>query len=89
MWVLIVLLLAAPVLACPKDTTEYKGACYAEIEPQKDTTPSVVPSDEKPPKDKMPSYQREGVHADMPPVSKEDEDKNKASWEGKKAAGLK
>jgi hypothetical protein len=60
-----VLLLASPVFACPKGSVEYNGACYVDPAP-KDTVavPEVKPSAERPPDDKMPSYQRSDVHVD-------------------------
>lgn len=53
----------------------------------------VQPSDEKPPSDKMPSYQREGISVVTAPNTatedeKADAEKRTADAEGKKAAGI-
>jgi hypothetical protein len=66
------------------------GVCMESSETE--TNPAWV-SSEKPPKDKMPSYEREGVHALTPPSLaaddiKKDEDKAAANKEGKRAAGI-
>lgn len=59
----LMLLLPAVSWSCPKGSTEYNGACYIELMPQSDTVDtSKWVSDEKPPTNKMPSYQREGIH---------------------------
>ena len=51
--------------ACADGTISYNGACYRDFKPiESDNIPEVRPSDEKPPKDKMPSYEREGIKAD-------------------------
>lgn len=92
---LAVLFLAVPAMACPTGTVEWERGCAA-IPAPKDTVavPEVKPSTEKPPQDKMPSYQREGIHADMPnSVAGADDiaDRQKADAviEGKKKAGIK
>lgn len=61
-------------VACPKGSEPYNGNCVVDIQPEKDNTPSVKPvSNEAPPRDKMPSYEREGIHADMGTRAKEPE----------------
>lgn len=97
MWMLIVVLLAVPAAAaCPDGYEDMKnGTCasmQASSDPVKDAPYQA--SDEKPPEDKMPSYQREGIHADMPASTAaqdalRDEERMNADTEGKKAAGLK
>ena len=85
--------LALPfLLACDKPCEEMGGVCAC------DETPEVAvqtdfPSAEKPPTDKMPSYQREGIVADMPQSmaaqdAKMDQERDAADKQGKKAAGL-
>ncbi len=93
---LIVILLTSPVvLACEKGCVEYQGncACDAPANKAETVTDASVISDEKPPQDKMPSYQREGIHADMPTSTAAqdaivDAQKLQANGEGKKAAGI-
>lgn len=72
----------------PSDTP---GVC---VEKPIDTTNPTWVSDEKPPSDKMPSYQREGVTVINAPNmadedAKSDRDKIDANAEGRKSAGLK
>jgi len=62
-WV-ILLLLASTVLACPTGTVPWEGNCAADPKAAIVINNSGLPSDEKPPTDKMPSWQREGVHVD-------------------------
>jgi hypothetical protein len=62
-WIVALLFVPAAAVACkegfvPSDTP---GVCI-EKAVDKPMNPAWV-SDEKPPKDKMPSYEREGVHA--------------------------
>jgi hypothetical protein len=45
---------------CPDGTVDWKGGCAAMLKPQGGPE-NVVPSKEKAPKGKMPSYQREGI----------------------------
>lgn len=88
-------LLFVPVTAfaaCPAGTTPYKDTCVYDLVPN--IAPSVLPSDEKPPSDKMPSYQREGVViVDAPNMAeqdaKADREKLEADAEGKKRARIK
>ncbi len=66
------LLMSAIALACAKGCVPYEdGICTCE---EKTVTYKMAPtptSDEQPPKDKMPSYQREGIHAVITPETKE------------------
>lgn len=78
-------------VVCPKGYFEWRGECAADIQPI--AAPPVQPSDEKPPSDKMPSYQREGVTIiDAPSMTFKDatadQEKRDADTEGKKAAGI-
>jgi hypothetical protein len=89
---ILIVLLSASAMACPKGSTEYEGNCAIDL-PVAESEKPVAPSDEKPPTDKMPSYEREGVHALMPPSlvaqdEKEDQQRAQATDEGKKAAGI-
>ena len=84
------LFLSSVVLGCPAGTHPDGGACAYETASD---LPSVKPLDEKPPTDKMPSYQREGIHAEMPQSliaqdQKQDQDKMNADFVGKKSAGI-
>jgi len=51
-------------VTCGKNCTPYEGKCACDAAAE--TAPSVIPSDEKPPKSGMPSYQNEMVHAATP-----------------------
>lgn len=73
--------------------SDVPGVCV-EHDTSKDTTNPAWVSDEKPPTNKMPSYQREGVTVvDAPSTRQEDEkfdqEKREADKSGKKAAGIK
>lgn len=68
--------------------TDVDGVCQAS-----EVTNAVQPSDEKPPTDKMPSWQREGVVVvEAPNMAAEDErqdrEKREAERSGKAAAGV-
>lgn len=82
----------SPLLSCPPGSIEYEGVCAAE--PQAEGGgPSAKPSDEKPPTDKMPSYEREGIRADTPSSCAatnncSDQKAIDADAAGKKAAGI-
>jgi len=72
----------------PSDTP---GVCLEK--PVTATNPEWV-SEEKPPSDKMPSYQREGITVINAPNmadedAKSDRDRSDATAEGRKSAGLK
>lgn len=88
----LVLLLPGVSLACGKNEYEYNGECVVDIKPI--TAAAVVPSDEKPPTDKMPSYQRADVHvveapSTMAEDARLDQEKFNAERDGKAAAGIK
>lgn len=91
----LMLLLVVPAVACKQGETLYEGACAANLAPTETVRmPDEKPSDEKPPTDKMPSWQREGIHADMPNSTAgaddiSDRQKADAIIEGKKKAGVK
>jgi hypothetical protein len=92
----IVVLLFLPAIAgaaCKKGfvPTDVPGVCQEGFSSQ--TNPAWV-SDEKPPSDKMPSYQREGIKViDVPSTMHDDamadQEKRDAEDQGKKAAGIK
>ncbi len=90
---LLIALLSIPAISCQNGCTEYQGSCACDAVPEK-AVQTIQPSDEKPPTDKMPSYQREGIVADMPPSMavkdlKADQDRDAAELQGKLSAGLK
>lgn len=90
-WLVVFLFLPASVVACPKNSTPYQDTCVYDIQPE--IAKPVQPSEEKPPTDKMPSYQREGVNVIMAQSmtmddEKLDKEKTDAIREGKKAAGI-
>lgn len=82
--ILILLLLPAVAVACPKGTESFKDTCVS-YDSQPYFGKPVEPSDEKPPSDKMPSYQREGVHALILPTVPEQD----AEWIRKRDSGAK
>jgi len=94
MWKLaIVALLASNAVACGTGCFEYNGSCACDSAPEKSVTPEVVPSDEKPPRSGIPSWQDPTIKASEPQSliyqdSKSDADKKAADVEGKKAAGI-
>ena len=95
----VAVILARNAHGCAEGTIEYRGDCYRNFRPTEDSNTDYPvrrqwESDDKPPKDKMPSYEREGIHADNPPSlsvqdAKQDTERNEADAEGKKAAGIK
>lgn len=90
--IVVILALSSLAFACPEGTIPYEGNCAADLVPEK-AVQTIKASDEKPPAEKMPSYQREGIHAEMPSseAAKDvlaDEEKAKAETEGKAHAGL-
>lgn len=91
-WTVFLLLAASGANACAVgyQPTDVPGVCM-EIN-QAEMNPTWV-SDEKPPRDKMPSWQREGVTVvDRPSTSdsdaKADLEKVSADKEGKRTAGI-
>jgi hypothetical protein len=91
-WIVLTLLVPGVALAvCSKGQSEWRGECVVDLVPL--GAPAVKPSDEVPPSDKMPSYQREGIQVvDAPNMATEDErldrEKIEAEKDGKKAAGI-
>lgn len=88
---ILIALLAMPALACKEGyvPTDVPGVCQ-----ESDVTNVVKPSNEKPPSEKMPSYQREGVFIVNCPSTadadaREDQEKRDAISEGRRRAGLK
>ena len=93
-WFVLIMLLSASAFAvnCEKGSYEYNGGCVVDIAPE--IAPPVQPSDEKPPEEKLPSYEREGTNVvDAPNMgdadAKADQDKRDAEAQGKHSAGLK
>lgn len=89
----LLLLLSGSVWAvkCPQGMSEWKGECTYDLVPE--LAKPVQPSDEKPPKSGMPSYQAPDVSlAKVTNTAAEDErldqEKRDADAEGKRAAGL-
>jgi hypothetical protein len=77
--------------ACADGCFPYRDTCACDIKPE--AAAPVQPSNEAVPQDKMPSYQREGIHADMPPSliaqdEKADQERAEAIEKGKKEAGV-
>jgi hypothetical protein len=68
---ILVLLLSVNIFACDKGYIDYEGTCAADPKPAVDVDATILPSDEKPPQSGKPSYEAEGVHADMPGVAVE------------------
>jgi len=94
--VAVVVVVQSFAVGCPKDCYEYQGACACDAMPEKalTTPPSGAVSSEKPPQDKLPSYERANVKADMPQSliaqdAKADQARSQADTQGKVAAGLK
>lgn len=92
LFLLLLLPVSASAVDCPKGSSEWNGGCVVDIAPE--VAPPVQPSDEKPPSDKMPSYEREGANViDAPNMgdadAKADQDKRDAEAQGKHSAGLK
>lgn len=91
-WLAVLLVTPIAGMACPKGSVEWHGDCAVDIQPE--IAKPVVPSDEKPPSDKMPSYQREDVKlVDAPNMRDEDAkadlDRAEADKEGRQRAGIK
>jgi hypothetical protein len=91
-YLLIVFILSTPVLACKSgyEPTDVPGVC---VESQSSSMQASLVSDEKPPKDKMPSYEREGVKLIDAHDCTEDDRKTdlttaQAERQGKKEAGI-
>ncbi len=90
--VILLLSVSSAWATCNTGCYEYNGICACDIRPI--SAPPVQPSDEKPPRDKMPSYQRDGVKViDIPSCAaddaKQDMEKAEAEAQGMKEAGLK
>jgi hypothetical protein len=66
MWMLLILLLACPVVACDKGCVEYNRNCACEA--KADNVPlatELQPSDEKPPRSGSHPWESSTIHADM------------------------
>ncbi len=86
-WIIVMSL----AVVCAPGSYQYKDGCVVDIQPE--IAQPVKPSDEKPPSDKMPSYQREGIAiVDAPNMgyvdAQADQNKRDAETEGKKTAGI-
>lgn len=92
--VVILLFVSSLAMACPKGTEPWEGGCASMPSPDESAlAPVVAISTEKAPSDKMPSYERAGVKAAMPPScasqdAKADQEKADADKQGKHAAGV-
>ena len=91
MWILLTFLLSSNAGACDSGCTPYQGTCACDQKPE--PAPSVKPSDEKPPRSGMPSYQDPSVKATTPSNltvqdMKWDQERTDADTQGKKAAGI-
>lgn len=90
--VIAVLLVAANAVACQPGCYSYQGICACDQVAEK-AVQTFQPSNEKPPKSGMPSYQAENIKAEMPASmagqdAKLDQEKADADVQGKKLAGL-
>lgn len=86
------ILIAKLAHACLKGSYEWKGDCAVDIQPE--IAKPAQPSDEKPPSDKMPSWERADVSVVTAPNMNDadvnaDKAKFQADQEGKQVAGLK
>lgn len=67
MWALIVVaLVASNAVACGTGCFDYNGSCACDQKPAVAQESYAVPSDEKPPRSRMPSYQDPSVKVDSP-----------------------
>lgn len=94
LFILMLFMTGSNATACAPGCAPYQGTCACDQRPEVSSLPETKPSEEKPPRDKMPSYQREGIKVDMPismtaVIQKEIDDKNAADTQGKAAAGIK
>jgi hypothetical protein len=65
-WLLAVSLLATNALACNKGCQPYsEGVCVCEPKTETYKFAPTPTSNEEAPKDKMPSYERPGIHAEI------------------------
>ena len=92
-WLLVVLLVPAVAWSCKPGyvATDVEGVCQ---EGSFTHTDPAIMSDEKPPSDRMPSWQREGIKVvEAPNMEAEDHrqdvEKMDAAKEGKRRAGIK
>jgi hypothetical protein len=76
------------LLACDQGCEEHSGVCACSGTPE--VAPPVIPSDEKPPKSGMPSYQAEGIKVDTPKslISEDAKMDDKKAEQAGKASGL-
>lgn len=79
------------LIVCAPGSYVYKDGCEIDIQPE--IAKPVQPSDERPPSDRMPSYQRSDVMVvDAPNMADEDAkadaEKVNADRIGKKSAGI-
>ena len=96
MWMLIIVALLASnanAVACGSGCFEYQGSCACDQRPAVEPEAYAQPSDEKPPRSGMPSWQDPSVKVDDPKSliyqdAKADQDRVQAETEGKRAAGI-
>ncbi len=91
LWLVLATATALFAQECGTGCVMVGGVCACDQVPE--TAPPVKPSDEKPPRSGMPSYQADGVHAvDAPSLiyndAKQDQERADAETAGKHAAGL-
>ena len=77
--------------SCPSGCTEYQGNCACELPAY--VAPSVMPGNEKPPRNQIPAWQSGDVKAETPSSLaaqdyKADQERKDADEAGKRAAGL-
>lgn len=93
MWLIIIMLLAVPAVACQEDCEDMgNGVCACDL-PANKAVQTFVPSDEKPRREQQREWEVGLVEADMPTSeaandAKMDADRLEAELKGKKAAGL-
>ncbi len=94
-WSLIIALtlMGGRAIACEKGCVEWGGNCACDAKTEAIPAPAIPPNNEPPPRSGAPSYQAEGIHADMPPslISKDaqwNQEKADADAQGKKSAGI-
>ena len=70
MWMLIIIVLLASnanATACPSGCSEYNGTCACDQAPERlKPSEEIQPSNEKPPRSGLPSWQDPSVKADLP-----------------------
>lgn len=60
---ILIVLLSGSAVACPKNTEEVGGNCASLQAPVEGASQVYVPSDEKPPRNRVPAWERGEVNA--------------------------